>query len=359
MAILRRPIEVYPHKETVSPTDTSVDFTVKIDGTVCQKYSLRIYELSTGTLKKTYSATLTSPNYVYDGQTLTVAVDMTDASLGANDYYWQIDLYWDSTDSDAYVTSYDTVFYASAAPSISFSPSDPTTVTVQYYEALGSYSQAQDKIVKWFEIKLYDSGGTEIDTSDVQYLEYIQHTFYGLRNGYTYGIEILGVTEDDVEFSTGIVSFTVSYSVPTTSAPSPTATLGNDSSVYVDWGAVVYIVGTDSGTTSYVSDFNIAGNYGLSLGSGAYVYFAVDILTSTFTAHAVFKPASGFTGDMLEIYDTGASHYAKVGYDGSRFYLNVDGSYDYDIPEALTTNNYIIAIKSDGSTMSQYHREVI
>jgi hypothetical protein len=78
MAILRQTTNVYPYGDTVDSSDTSVDFTIVIDGDVCQKYSLRIYKYSDGTLAKTYTSTLSSANYVYDKETLTVIVGGTE-----------------------------------------------------------------------------------------------------------------------------------------------------------------------------------------------------------------------------------------------------------------------------------------
>jgi hypothetical protein len=127
MAILRQTTNVSPYGDTVNSSDTSVDFTIVIDGDVCQKYSLRIYKYSDGSLLKTYTSTLSSANYVYDKETLTVSVDMTDASLGAGEFYWQVDLYWDTTN---YVTTISFPFYCYAAPTIAFSPSVPPTITV-------------------------------------------------------------------------------------------------------------------------------------------------------------------------------------------------------------------------------------
>jgi len=237
---LQQPLVVYPAlDETVDATST-VSFEVTIRGTQCVKYVIYIYDVATNTQQ--YLATETLAATLYDGDTLNISVDM--ASLGADSYYWKILLY---DTLSTYITSINYTFEASTPPTIAFTPSVPSIITLPFYEFIGAYTQAEDIGVKYFYINLYDYATTQtqitagtavpIQTSGQVWSSNIRYIFNGLVSGNTYQVQITGYTQGNVAFATALTSFDVSYSVPS-SLLNPIATLNEDSSVLVKTGNI-------------------------------------------------------------------------------------------------------------------------
>jgi hypothetical protein len=303
---------------------------------------------------------------LYDGDLLNITVNMAGAGLGVNSYYWNIDLYYD-TPAANYITAGYYTFNASTPPTIDFVPVVPSTITTPSYEFVGTYVQAEGIMVKHFTINLYDSVTTQLEitagtatpllTSGETWLNNIRYTASGLINGISYQVQITGLTQQNVAFATVLTAFNVSYIVPN-ALTHPTATLNDDTSIDIIWNKIVSILGVVTGGSSYIANYLASGNYGLHLEAGAYAEFALDF-SAPFTEHWLITHEAAFTGDFGEAIDTAGTNYAKFGYDGSRFYLNVNGNYYYDTAEVLTTNAYLCAIYSDGVTISFYHRELI
>jgi hypothetical protein len=358
---LQQPLIVYPaNNETVDATSSTVVFYLDIRGVQCTKYHLYIYDVATNTLHID-SGVVTLGSTLYDGDRLNITVNIS--SIGADSYYWKIDLYWNPTN---FITSAYYTFNASTPPSISFTPIVPSTITTPSYEFINSYSQAEGVMVKYWEIKLYDSTviQTDIDNGTAKYLltsgqtwtNNIRYTFNGLISTYSYKVQTTGLTQQNIAFATPLTSFNVSYTVPA-ALTHPSATMRSDTSILVDWGNISAITGTTSGTVSYEPNFLSSGNVALNMAAGAYVQFTLDF-NAPFTKVWLDKRPAGFTGDMGEIKNTAGTNYVRLGYDGTRFYMNINGDYYYDAAETLTTNPYILGIISDGISIRIRHREV-
>jgi hypothetical protein len=357
---LYQPQIIYPYNETVDASSSAVTFSLTIRGTQCIKYTIYLYDVATNT--EQYTDTQTLGSTLYDGDDLDIDVDMS--ALGADSYYWKADLYYDSTH---YITTDYYPFTASSPPSLTFSPSVPSTITSPSWQFIGSYTQAENIEVKYWEIRLYDSAVTQaqitagtaeyLQTSGETWSNNIRYTFNGLISGSSYQIQGTGITQGDIAFSTVLTAFNVAYVVPVSSAQ-PIAVLNDDSSITINWGNIVSITGVVTGSSSYVAHYLYAGNYGLHLESGADVTFPLDF-NAPFTMHWICTPEAGFTGDMGEINDTAGINYIKLGYDGAKFYLNINGNYYYGTPEVLSTNPYKLSIISDSITISFLTEEVV
>jgi len=357
---LQQPLIVYPAlDETVDATSSAVTFYLKIRGTQCIKYIIYIYDVATNTQQ--YTATVTLGTTLYDGETLNIVVDIS--ALGANSYYWKIDLYYGAGVSDYIISNYYT-FNASTPPTIAFSPSVPSTITTPSYTFIGSYVQAEGIEVKYFAIKIYNSTTTQAQitagtatammTSGETWSNNIRYTANGLISLTSYQVQITGMTQKNVAFATALTAFTVAYTVPN-SLVHPTATLNDDTSVTLDWGKNVAITGTTSGSVSYEANYLFTGNVGLNLAAGANVQFALDF-SAPFTQKWIQTPAAGFTGVLGGVEDTAGVNYLYLGYDGTKFYLNINGNYYYYTPEAISNVPYLFAIIHDGTAISFYHR---
>jgi hypothetical protein len=348
---LYQPLIVYPAlDETVDATSSAVTFYVKVRGTQCIKYAIYIYDVATNT--EQYTNTVTLGSTLYDGDQLNIDVDIS--ALGADEYYWKVHLYWTATD---YIASQYYTFNASTPPTIAFVPVVPTTITTPSYTFIGTYSQAEGVDVKYFQIDIYNAGVIVASSGQITSTpNNIRFTVNGLISGESYQVQISGMTQQNVSFATSLTSFNVAYTVPVSRA-NPSATLNDDSSVTVNWGNIVSITGVITGSSSYESDYLYAGNYGLNLAAGADVQFDLDF-TPPFTKEWIVTFPVGFSGVFGEIEDTAGVNYIYFGYDGSKFYINVNGDYFYDSPEVLTTNPYVVGVVHDGINIALYAREV-
>jgi hypothetical protein len=359
---LQQPLEVYPTMDETVDATTTVAFTVQIRGTQCIKYTIYIYDVATNT--EQYTDTVTLGTTLLDGATLSIDVDMS--ALGADSYYWCIDLYY-GAGVDDYITSNYYTFIASSLPSCVYSPSVPSTVTTPSKELVCAYTQAEGIAVKSFTMVLYDSTYDGVNDAEDHIVatsglnitspNNIRYTFNGLISGQSYQTQTTGLTQGDVAFATTLDAFNVSYVVPS-SLVHPTATMNENTSVTIDISKIVSIVGTTSGSVSYEPNFLYTGNYGLNLATGAYVRFALDF-SAPFTKPFIYQFPVGFTGNFAEVKDTAGTSYIYFGYDGARFYLNINGDYYYAANEVLATNPYYLAIIHDGVTISLYTREVV
>jgi hypothetical protein len=351
--LLYTPKVVYPFNETIT-SSIETNFTVKIDGAQCVAYRLYVYKTSDGntvydSTKVTLGATL------YDGDTLSVPVTLT-----ADNYYWRILLYWDSTN---YITSKPHPFKANSSPTMIFFPSVPDTITTPSYTFIGQYTQTENVFIKYFNFSLYNEKDILLDTSGDVFSQNVRWLVNGLISGSSYKIKIVGYTQDEVAFSTALTSFTVTYSA-STALTSPTATLQYlfdsdqyDSRVLVDWGKIKSTVAVVTGSYSYTPNWIYTGNKALHLESGAIAVFTFDF-NAPFTAYLDWQADSiAFTGDIVEIQNTAGSDIVKMGYNGTQFYLNNNGIYSYQTA-TLTTDKYLLAIIFDGSYYSFYKRVV-
>ena len=358
---LQKPLIIYPSLDVTVDATSTVTFYCDIRGTLCTKYAIYIYDVATSTLK--YSSTQTLSSVLYDGDRLNINVNMATVG-GADSYYWFVRLYWTSTD---YTASDYKTFIASTPPTCIFAPNIPSTITTPSYTFISSYDQAEGIGVKYYQTNVYDGSydGTTnpsahlIGTSGVieEYPNNIRYTFNGLVSRQSYKVQTVGMTQGGVEFATPLTSFDVAYIVPTTLA-NPNAVQNPDSSVSITWPNIVSIEGTTDGVVAYEPNFVYTGNYGLNMDTGAYVEFVVDF-SPPFTAHWLVKSPTDFTGVFGVISDSAGMYYASLGYDGTRFYLDIDGNLFYDPNEALADNVYIVSIIHNGISIRIRHKEAV
>lgn len=357
---LRQSSIAYPNSETIFTTVTTTDFYTEILGGECQKYTINIYDATDNSVVYTDTVVLTSPNYVQDGDNLEISVPLS-VSLTAGDYYWRVDMYEDSSLSD-YVTSLPFVFWYNAEPVVVFSPAIPDPLTEQSYEFTVSYTQAQGKKVREFTFYKYNSDGSEIlDQSATQYSTNIKYTFDEFANNEMYGVECKGVTETGLDFTTGITYFDVTYSTEV-SISSPNVTINDDSTVTLDFGDVVYILGVATGTISYATGIVSSSLYSLKIEDTAYVTFSDIDFDSEFSFQVIWT-IDNLTyqdGDKIKLSGTSGSttSYISMGYESPNFYIDRDGTKTYGDVYALTTGTYVLILESNGIIPAMYYRKL-
>lgn len=84
----------------------------------------------------------------------------------------------------------------------------------QTYTFNGSYSQAEGELLQSYKYLLYNEQGVLLSVSPELFDGLLQYEFTGLQNGVTYKIELKVITVNQVEATTGLVSFIPNYIQP-------------------------------------------------------------------------------------------------------------------------------------------------
>lgn len=307
-------------------------------GVACVKYKVDIVLNSDSTSVYTQTVTLTSDNYVYDGETLSFTVPSSTLTNGV-EYKWYITVYSPS-DLTTGVVSDEILIITNEDPVITFTP--PSTITERKYTFSFTYSQAEDVALSYFTFNLYGSDGSLIESSDSIYGGRTEYEFSGFLNDNTYSVEVVGETVNNVTFDSGREIFTVSYSGANITTK-PTVTQDSETSlVTVNIGDIVQNTGVANGTYSFINDFVRQGNKALRLESGSSVYWNINIPTD-FTGTVLVKKISG-TGKIVELESIDGKLYT-IGYQGGSFYMKNDVYIGYTDALALPTSPFVVAIR--------------
>lgn len=297
--------------------------TVTIDGVRCTDYQIIARKVSDNTsVYDSTKVTLGSP--LSDGQTLLHNITGgTIPNTGTDSYKWTIQV-WNDAET---VTSREFQFFAKTTPVLTFTP--PATITSQSYEFVGSVAQAEGDIVNYYTIELYDSSQVFIESSPQITSFNISYEFNGFVNGDNLYVRVFGQTTGGQTFDSGLVAFSVAYAEPSVNLKPDVVVDNYKGLVTTSRGEVVQIIGTSSGTISYVNDFIYAGNTALNLQNNlSNVSFDVAVPLD-FTLSVKWKPLSNtFTGKIIQL-DNGAY---EVGYDLGRFYFTINGITNYSAP---------------------------
>lgn len=327
MASLYLPTYFHPKNESINPAVIN-NCTCQINGSICVAYDLTIMKNSDSSVA--YNSTKITPTTpLYNKQTLTHAVPALTLTAGI-DYKWSVKLYYDSTN---YVESGENFFTCYSVPTLTFSP--PATITAQTYSFTVTYEQTEDIQVNRFKFILYDSNNTLLEDSDYIYSANITYSFDGFINGNTYRVKCVVENEKGVVVDSGIKSFTVSYSEPTVGLVPSATLLSNLGAIKVNWGEAIQILGVATGSYSYI----VGG--GISLASGSQVDFTFSVPVVNTVVERIDALDSGFSGILYAADDDSY----VVGYDGTRFYFNNNGTSAYGLPRTIPTSAFLIIIR--------------
>lgn len=333
MATIFTPQNPSPRNEV---RDMSINqiFTVTIDGVKCTDYQIRIYKVSDNTLvHDTTKITLGSP--LSDGQTLSRTITGgTIANTGTDSYKWTIQV-WNAAET---VTSREFQFFAKTTPVLTFTP--PATVTTQSYTFTATVAQAQGDIVNNFVVELYDTNQDFIESSGTITSFNISYEFEGFANGDDLHVRVYGTTTGRQTFDSGLINFSVTYAQPSVNLK-PEVAVDNESGVVtISRGSIVQIIGTSSGTISYVDDFIYTGNTGLEI-ADASSYVSVDVyVPEEFSLPFIWQPLDDvdFEGTIMTM-DDGAY---EIFYILGRFGCNINGISLYGNPISLANKIFYI-----------------
>jgi hypothetical protein len=237
-------------------------------------------------------------------------------------------------------------FFANSTPTLTLPGG---VLAEQSEEFVPVYTQAENLLTTYFNAYLYDSTGELEEESGQIFSSDIRYTFTGLRTGFSYKVQFVGVNARGQTYDTGLVTYSVFYSSPNIGILPLATNQANRASVLLTWSDIIQILGVVTGSSSYVSNFMETGNTALNLTAGSTFY--VDNLTideDQTNTHVWYPASTLFTGDILKLENTSTLDYLIVGYDGTRFFRNVNGVIFNNPNKALVANQaYLIALTSE------------
>jgi len=236
-------------------------------------------------------------------------------------------------------------FFANSTPSLTLPGG---VLTEQSEDFVPVYSQAESILVTYFNAYLYDSNGNLEDESGQIFSSDVRYTFSGLRSGLAYKVQFIAVNGRGQIADTGQVDYTVTYTIPSIGIEPTVTNQANRASVLVEWSDIVQIVGSITGSSSYIPDFMETGNTALNITAGSTLEFTGLVIDNDQTLAFVWYPDStGYTGDIVKMENTTTGDYLTVSYDGTRFFRNINGVVFNKPDQALVLNQvYLIAVTS-------------
>lgn len=313
-----------PKNSTINPTVSNV-FSATMNGSIITAYRIYIYNNDTGT--QLYDTTkVTLGTSLYDKSTLNVTIPANSISANQN-CKWTLTVYDNASNS----TLTGEVFFKSYGVAI-ITMTIPSSVTSQTYTPIATYSHPQSIAIKKFKFILYDSSSIILKDSGYIFSANLTYVFDGFINGSIYSIECIVTDQNDIVSSSGIKTFTVSYSPPSISIIPNASVFPDLGAVQVVWGQAIQIVGTVTGTSSYSNNFIRNNNKSLQIDSSSNISYTINIPLQ-FNLKFKILFSTGFTGVFCSL---GNNDY-QIGYDGTRFYFNNKGITVYGLITSLPT----------------------
>jgi hypothetical protein len=217
----------------------------------------------------------------------------------------------------------------------------PTTITTQSYTFTSTYTQSNNVPLSYFYYVLSDSTG-ELKRTDLTFSGNVTVTFDGFVSGNNYSVQSFGKTINGADVQSPIYNFTVAYAQPNINTVPTIMQDCNSGLVDITVGNIVQITGTPSGSTSFLQNYGVAGNWALDLNNSASWSANVNIPETMSTTIQV-KPDGFTTGKILELIN-GVSY--EFGYESAtnRFYFIIGGIYGYSDVIALPTIDYFVVL---------------
>lgn len=316
-------------------------FTFRINaktGVPCSKYKIEIAQNADNTVIYTQTVTLTSVDYVYDKETLSHLVPSSTMTNGV-EYKWYVTVY-DPSDLVNGVTSDEVLLKLNDPISLTFTV--PSSITERLHLFSFEYTQAQGVPIEYFIFNLYDVNDELLDTSGQMEGGRTSYEFSGLENGKTYKVQATGLNVNNIEFSTTLESFSVSYS-QTSAIIKPTVEQNRENSlVTITLAGLKQLTGVASGVYSFINDFIFSGNKGLYLEDDSSYAEWEETITEDFTATVKVQKVSG-TGKIVELEGESGELY-EVGHNGTSFYFINNGITVFGNARSLPSDVFYIVI---------------
>jgi hypothetical protein len=329
MATIYEPKFLQPYNSCIDMTSNQ-NFTAVMQGAQITHYQLRIYNNSTNALLYDSTKLALSP-VLYNNDTLTIVVPSGSAGT-TRELKWTLAV-WNGSET---IVSREKYFTNYQLPTVSLVSA---TLNEQSYEFVATYTQAQSLSVKKFKFTLYDSNNLEIDNSDWQFNGSVLWTFSGFIDGNTYYVKCEVYDINNVYATSGLVLYDVSYTQPSVNIKPTLLNLTEVSGIEVSWSGIYDNIGASTGTVEYVADYTPSQLYALYIHSNSTAYWTDLKIAEDFTDSFIWRPYTvGFTGKIAKHENTISGKYYEFGYDGEKFYYDINGIITYTIPIELTAD---------------------
>ena len=200
---------------------------------------------------------------IYNNSTSELAYDSTKiASLNAfyilpesilingTTYKYQITV-WNQLEE--FVSSVWMVFKCSSAPIVNFTNLNlGSEILNSSYLFQGVYSQAEDIPIRSWNMILYDINDYIIGTTGVQYSDVIEYEFSGLNNEANYQVELQVRSQDDLIATTGKIPFYCRYEVPASTITLQAENVAEKAATRLSWRVTQIIGNVLQGEISYI-----------------------------------------------------------------------------------------------------------
>lgn len=328
---LYEPLNMLPKNETRDMTLSQV-FSASVQGSQITDYQLKIYNNDTNGLLYDSTKLPLSPD-LYNGETLNHTVPITGGIATIRNLKWTLQV-WNNSET---VTSRENFFENYSTPTATITV--PATITTQSYEFTCVYTQSQSLSVESYIFYLYDEDGVLIEETEVYYSGSLKHTFDGFVDGNTYGVKCAVTNVKNVVVESDIEYFEVDYVQPSINIIPIVENLEDLGTIKLSWAGVYDNVGVDTGTISYIDDYIDIGNKALQVNNSSNVVWSDLKINNEFTNSFEWSPLSiNFIGDIVKLEDTNTNNFYTVGYDGDKFYANINGIYVYTEPYILSVD---------------------
>jgi len=144
-------------------------------------------------------------------------------------------------------------FYCFSYPNLTIPTIVNGEVNNQTVTFEGTYTQAEEESLQSYIFYLYDSSQYLIAQSPEIYSETISYEFTELENSETYYIELKIVTDNEMQYSTGLIEFVPRYISPRFASAIELENSPSDASVFVKCN-VIRIIGTTGVAPVYIDD---------------------------------------------------------------------------------------------------------
>ena len=337
--MLQFPYGVNPNNGVSLDGSKRNSFTCIISGTVCVAYQITI--LDNNTQSQVYGGPKQSVR-VYNGQELSMQVPENAFSNG-KDLIWKVRLWTDRADIPSFVRSapggtatktfvdnIETPYYffkSRSLPVISIT-NFQSVITDRAYYFTGSYSQAENSSIQYYIFNLYNSDDELIDTTGKIFSADLKYDFDGFNSDTKYKIELVCMSQDNVEVTTSLKEFSVVYSPPNIDISPSLRVSPKEDAIQVLWRSQLQSVPEVYGEWEIIKNFPFYGTNSVHIKKNGYIkYKEVDgiplEMSDDFTVLMSTCLNNGFSGKIIELEGDGLPYY--VAFDGSYFYYSKDG----------------------------------
>ncbi len=259
-----------PYNSVIDATVQNI-FSCTVQGNGIAYYRFYIYKISDSS--QVYNNNGGFSPVLNNNDTFTIPIPANTLANGT-DYKWMVAF---SSDNTTFVNGFENPFYALRTPSLVIDDfaSDMET---NKYTFTATYAQEQNINLKWYQWILYDNFNNVLQQSDQIWKIKPTYTFTGFVNGYSYQVQVIGLTEKGVSIASDKIPFTTNFDIGRTKIHA-TATLDcTRDSIKIEWPKVRRVTGSSSGTVGY-DNFNIFADYkpSIKLASGAYIEYKKNV----------------------------------------------------------------------------------